>query len=88
LKRFFYYLECENTTKLFKILDDHSEEGFITYKINDMKGLIIIDNLLLDDDDDLFRALIKLDLIEDFDSEDFDDYNDDDYDDFYNEDDV
>lgn len=87
MKRFFYYLECENTTKLFKLLNTHSEEGFITYRINEMEGLIIIDNLLLEDNDDLFKTLIKLELIEDFDSESFDNL-DNGYDDFFNEDDI
>tara|TARA_R110000772_G_scaffold43995_1_gene101184 strand:+ start:9579 stop:9746 length:168 start_codon:yes stop_codon:yes gene_type:complete len=52
-----------------------------------MEGLIIIDNLLLEDNDDLFKTLIKLELIEDFDSESFDNL-DNGYDDFFNEDDI
>lgn len=87
MKRVFYYLECDNTSKLFKFLNEHSEEGFITYKINEIQGVIIIDNLLLDDDDDFFNTLIKMELIEDFDIENFDDL-DDGYDDFFNEDDI
>tara|TARA_R110000772_G_scaffold20466_5_gene56958 strand:- start:114524 stop:114796 length:273 start_codon:yes stop_codon:yes gene_type:complete len=87
MKRVYYYLECDKTTKLFSYLEEQVEEGFITYKINEMQGLIIIDNLVLEDDDDLFKNLLKMDLIEDLDTN-IDSFKDDDYDDFFNEDDI
>ena len=81
-KRSFYYLECENKTKLFKLLDNNVDEGFITYTVSENDGFIVIKNLLLDDDDDLFKKLEDLDLIEEeFDSFDDDDYLSDDFDD-------
>jgi hypothetical protein len=87
LRRVFNYSECENITKLFHYLDQQVDDGFIVYKINEVDSSVIIDNLLLEDDDELFKFLLKLDLIEDFEYQNFDDL-DDDYDDFYNEDDV
>lgn len=89
MKRIFYYLECENIPKLFSYLNNQVDEGFITYKIDDINGVIIINNIELDDDDELFSNLLKMDLIEDSDV-DFDDYDDysDGFDDFYNDDDV
>lgn len=85
MKRAFNYSECENIPKLFRLLNQQVEEGYIVYKIDEMDESIIIDNLLLDDDDDLFTTLSKMDLIEDYDNEDCDDV-DDSYDDFYDND--
>lgn len=87
MKRSFYYLECDNPTMVFKYLDKQMDEGFIVYKINDIDGMIIIDNLLLDDDDELFNKLEKWDCIEDYSYDDTLD-DDDDFDSFYNDDDF
>lgn len=87
MERRFYYLECEDLPKLYRLLDKQVYEGYIIYEIDEIDGFIIIDNLMLDDDDPLFSRLESMDLIEDMDARDVGaDY--DDYDDFYNNDDI
>lgn len=84
--RCFNYSECENIDKLFKYLDEYLDEGFINYTINRPEEEILIENLTIDDDDELYTILIKkYDILEDDDYEDFsDDYED--YEDFYDSD--
>lgn len=84
-KKFYYYGECENQDRLFKLLDKNVNEGLITYKIDEPKDFVIINLIEIDEDDDLFIKLERLDLIED---EYYDGDYDEDYDDFYSDDDY
>lgn len=85
MKRFFYYIESDKPKLIFKHLDKQVDEGFITYRIDENDGIVIIHNLLLEDDDELFKKLIKWDCIEDYEYND-DHIEDDGYDDFYDDD--
>lgn len=87
MKRAFYYLECGDHEKLFYYLDRQVDEGYFNYFIRQGDGLIIIYDIDVDEDDDIFKYILSMDLIEDFDFMDLDDI-DMGYDDFYNNDDM
>ena len=85
-KRYFYYMECEEQGELFKYLDEAVDEGYIDYSIDKPNAIIIIENITIDNDDDIYDYLNNMDAIEDKDyiediDEDYDDFFDEDYDD-------
>jgi len=87
MKTHLYYLETEDQDRLFDFLNEYVSDGYIDYSLDESNGIVSIENLLLEDDDDMYNILIdEYDLIEDIDYSEIIDDND--YDDFYNDDDI
>ena len=79
--RCFNYTECEKQDELFDYLEDCLNEGYLNFKVNETNDEILIENVSIDEDDEIYTTLIKkYELIEDLDHEDFPDG---DYNDFY-----